>query len=202
MKGVKLTAEERKKIEFLQKKKNSELLKKFILDKTEAKVQDKLSDESLDKELVKRKLLKTIDDLWTIKNIEGNILRDPKERETIFHQEFYKEIFRLNNWHYEGSISQKPWQVGRFTNEIIYYRFSAEVLPFLKIVNPYIIPGKRKFKHHQWLTPGAREKLSVFISEAVELMKKCEGWNEFRIKYCKMYNVPYQLKMFNSNLFK
>ncbi|APU67751.1 hypothetical protein GRFL_1027 [Christiangramia flava JLT2011] len=103
-------------------------------------------------------------------------------------------MFRLNNWEFKGVISEKPWQAGRFTNEIIYYRFSQEVLPILRIVNPCVIPGLRKHKHHQFLTPGARIELSRFISEATDVMKQFNDWDSFRIEYCKRYNVPYQLK--------
>jgi len=196
MKSTRLSSEELKQVQLLQEKKNEDLLKRFILDQTEAKVKDKFSDEKLDKELEKRKLLDTIEDLWKVKRIDGRLLKEPSDYESIFTQEYYQEIYKLNGWEYTGLIAQKPWVVGKYTNEIIYYRFSNEVLPFLRIINPFIIPGRRRFKHHQYLTPGTRIELSKFISEATELMRVCSDWNEFRIKYCKMYNVPYQLKFF------
>lgn len=192
----KLSSEELRQVQLLQEKKNADLLQRFILDQTEAKVKDRFSDKELDAENLKRKLIDTIDDLWKIKGLDAQILRKPTDYETIFTQEYYQEIYRLNDWEYQGIIAQKPWQVGRFTNEIIYFRFSQEVLPFLKIINPFIVPGIRKHKHHQYLTPGARIELSKFITQAVALMKQCYNWNEFRIEYCKMYNVPYQLKFF------
>lgn len=194
MKRGKLKKEELQQLQALQEKKNQELLKRFILDKTESKVKDKYSDKELDAEYEKRRILDTIEDSWKIKNISGNILKKPADYETIFTQEYYKQMFRLNNWEYNGVIVEKPWQAGRYTNEIIYYRFSQEVLPFLRIVNPFVIPGVRKYKHHQYLTPGARNELSKFISQATELMSQHDDWNSFRIAYCRMYNVPYQLK--------
>jgi len=194
MKSSRLNPEELEQVRVLQEKKNHELLKRFIIDQTESKVKNKFSDKELDAENEKRRILETIEDLWQIKNIDSRILRKPAEYETIFTQEYYMEMFRLNNWTYEGIIAEKPWQAGRYTNEIIYYRFSQEVLPFLRIVNPFIIPGTRKYKHHQYLTPGARNELSIFISQATELMSQFRDWDSFRIEYCKMYNVPYQLK--------
>jgi len=196
MKSTKLSSEELKQVQLLQEKKNEDLLKRFILDQTEAKVKNKFSDEKLDQELEKRRLLDTIGDLWKVKRINGKLLKEPSDYESIFSQEYYQEIYRLNGWEYKGIIAQKPWVVGKYTNEIIYYRFSNEVLPFLRIINPFIIPGRRKFRHHQYLTPGARIELTKFISEATELMKESSDWNDFRIKYCKIYNVPYQLKFF------
>ena len=197
MKTSKLSAEELKQVQLLQEKKNADLLQRFILDRTESLVKDRFSDKELDDENLKRKLVDTIDDLWRIKQFDDKILKEPMEYEPIFTQEYYQEIFRLKDWDYTGIISEKPWQVGRYTNEIIYYRFSQEVLPFLRIVNPFVIPGIRKYKHHQYLTPGMRSELSKFISQAVDLMRVSSDWNDFRIEYCRMYNVPYQLKMFN-----
>lgn len=194
MKGSKLKAEELEQVKVIQEKKNQDLLKRFIIDQTESKVKNKFSDKELDAENEKRKILETIEDLWKIKNIDFKILKKPAEYESIFTQEYYQEMFRLNNWEYNGVIVEKPWQAGRYTNEIIYYRFSQEVLPFLRIINPCIIPGVRRYKHHQYLTPGSRIELSKFISQATELMRQFADWNSFRIEYCKMYNVPYQLK--------
>ncbi len=195
MEKSELTPEELEKIRLLQKERNENLIKRFILEQTESKVKDKFSDEELDQELEKRRLSNTtVYDLWRIKGLDEKLLTKPADYKAIFTQEYYQEIYRLNGWNYKGTISQKPWKVGKYTNEIIYYRFSTEVLPFLRIMNPFIMPGVRRFKHHQFLTPGCRIELSKFISQAVEVMKKCNDWNEFRIKYCEKYNVPYQLK--------
>lgn len=194
MKNTKLNPEEIEQLKVLQGKENQDLLKRFIIDQTESKVKNKFSDKELDTENEKRKLLSTIEDLWKIKNIGSRILRKPAEYKSIFTQDYYKEMFRLNNWEYKGIIAEKPWQAGRFTNEIIYFRFSQEVLPFLRIVNPFVITGTRKYKHHQYLTQGARNELSIFISQATEMMSQFNDWDSFRIEYCKKYNVPYQLK--------
>jgi len=196
----KYTEEELEQLKVLQEKKNKEFLKDFILHQTESLVSNKYSDESLDKELEKRQILKTITDFWKIESININVLNEPLEYEKIFTQDFYKEIYRLHNWQIPDIISNKPWVVGRFTNEIIYFRFSQEVLPFLRILNPCVLPGIRIYKHHQYLTRGARIKLEQFINEATEEMKNYENWDSFRIAYCSKYNVPYQLKFsFPSN---
>lgn len=194
MKNSSLRPEELEQIKVLQEKKNQDLIKRFIIDQTESKVKNRFSNKELDAENEKRRILETIEDLWKIKNIDSRILKKPAEYEAIFTQDYYKEMFRLNNWSYQGIIAEKPWQAGRYTNEIIYFRFSQEVLPFLRIVNPFVIPGIRKYKHHQYLTSGARIELSKFIYQATELMKEFDDWDSFRIEYCKRYNVPYQLK--------
>lgn len=191
----KYTEEELRQLKALQEEKNKKFLKDFILQQTEAKIEEKGTDANLDKEIEKGKLLEVVSHYWQIESIGVNILAWPSEYTKIFPQEYYKEIYRLQNWPIPENISSKPWIVGKFTNEIIYYRFSHEVLPFLRIINPYKIPGVREYKHHQYLTEGARIKLSQFIHEAIEEMKNHEDWNSFRINYCKKYKVPYQLKL-------
>ena len=191
---MKYTETQLDQLRALQEKKNQDFLKDFILSQTESQLGDIWTDASLDKEIEKRQLLNVIVDFLQIESIERNILKIPSEYIKIFTQDFYKEIYRLCDWSIPSSISNKPWIVGRFTNEIIYFRFAQEVLPFLRLINPYIIPGKRNYKHHQYLTKGARIKLEQFILEATNEMKKYENWDDFRIEYCKKYNVPYQLK--------
>lgn len=196
--NTKYTEEELRQLRVLQEKKNKEFLKGFILKQTESKVVNKYSDKNLDKELEKRQLLEVVSDYWKIQSIESNVLRTPSDYKKIFSQEYYKEIYRLKGWVVPDSISSKPWIVGRYTNQIIYYRFSHEVLPFLRIINPYLIPGKRQHKHHQYLTEGGRIKLEQFINDAITEMKKHSNWNGFRIAYCEKYNVPYQLNFMNA----
>jgi hypothetical protein len=193
-----LTLEERRRLEILQKRKNDDSIKSFIHEQTEAKSKKtKFSDQQLDAENEKQKiLLETLEELWSAKNLGEKLLKVPSDYETIFTQEFYKEIFRLNNWEYKDSISKKPWKVAKYTNEIIYSRISTEVLPFLRLVNPYVIPGIRKYKHHQYLTPGARNEVARFIRESTEVMRKCGTWYKFRIKLHEVHGVPYQVELF------
>ncbi|MDD2985536.1 P63C domain-containing protein [Flavobacterium sp.] len=196
MKKTIISDDELLKQKQLQETKNNESLKRFILEQTESLVKDKFSDKELDAENEKRRLLSSIEDIWKVKHLDNQILREPSDYKVIFKQEYYQQIYRLNSWPYENPISHKKWKVGRYTNEIIYYRFSNEVLPLLRIINPYILPGIRKNKHHQHLTTESRMNLEIFINQAIDLMIECNDWNEFRIKYCTKYNVPYQLRLF------
>lgn len=193
MKATNLSTEELKKLLLPKTKDEQESLKKSILDLTEAKVKNPFSDKNLDENNERRNIISSLENLWRIKDLDSQILKFPSDYEKIFVQEYYQEIYRLNGWKYQGTIAQKPWSVGRYTNQIIYYRFSHEVLPIIRMFNPYVTPGFRRYKHHQYLTPGSRLKLEQFISQAVESMRECSDWDEFRIKYCTRYNVPYQL---------
>ncbi|HIB37960.1 P63C domain-containing protein [Mesonia sp.] len=194
MKTKKYSEKQLEQLKRIQDDKNKDIIEKFIIDQADSKLKNKFSDKEIDFEHEKRKLFKSVE-LWELNNLSSKVLKEPAEHEKIFPQEFYQQIFRLNNWNYEGTISVKPWITGKFTNEIIYFRFSNEVLPFLRIINPYVIPGVRKFKHHQYLTKGSRLKLVQFINQAIELMKQSSDWYDFRQKYYDRYNVPYQVKM-------
>jgi hypothetical protein len=114
----------------------------------------------------------------------------------MFIQDFYKEINRLNGWSIPaGLIHHKPRIVGRFTKEIIYGRFPKDLIIVLQGLNPYVGFGVRQHKHFQFLNEEGKNLVEHYINEAIELMKECENWHEFRLKLCKKYGVPYQLPL-------
>ncbi len=97
-----------------------------------------------------------------------------------FPDEFYKELFRLRGWSYIPFSVSRPSVVGRWTNDIIYARLAPGVLEELQSRNPADELGRRKRKHHQWLTedvghPRLREHLSAVIA----LMRASSNWNDF-----------------------
>ena len=99
-----------------------------------------------------------------------------------FPDNFYEEIFRLRGWHYtEESIKKRPGIVGKYTNDIVYARLGPCILDELRILNPPDEKGRRKHKHHQWLTedvghPALKEHLIGIIA----LMKASPNWPTFQ----------------------
>ena len=96
-----------------------------------------------------------------------------------FPNEFYNQIFRLNGWDGPNGVS-RPSVVGKYTNDIVYSRISQEVLDELQIRNPVQRSGRRKHKHHQFLTedlgiPELEEHLAVVIA----LMQASPDWVTF-----------------------
>ena len=54
-----------------------------------------------------------------------------------FQDEFYKQIFRLNNWEFNpAGFHKRPSVVGKWTKELIYARFPKPVLIKLEDLNP------------------------------------------------------------------
>ena len=97
-----------------------------------------------------------------------------------FPDEFYKELFRLREWQYSPFSVKRPGVVGKWTNDLVYKRLAPGVLDELKRLNPPTANGKRKVRHHQWLTkdvghPRLREHLSAVIA----LMKASANWMGF-----------------------
>lgn len=99
-----------------------------------------------------------------------------------FPDEFYKQIFRLRGWNYEGlGVSgHKPRIVGKLTNEIVYERMPEPVLEELKKRNPPKPDGRRKYKHHQFLTEDIGDKnLEAQIIADISLMRISKSWAGF-----------------------
>jgi hypothetical protein len=99
-----------------------------------------------------------------------------------FPDEFYIQLFRLRGWDYKtlGMSSHRPRFVGKLTNEIVYERMPKGVLESLKSKNPPRPDGRRKYKHHQFLTEDIGDKhLERMIGADITLMRASNSWPEF-----------------------
>ncbi|WP_316805372.1 P63C domain-containing protein [Pedobacter nototheniae] len=177
---------------------SKEALQELIFDLTEAPVKEKFSDFNLDRE--NEKILLTGGREISLSDIKDNldkfITAYASEYTKRFPQSFYDEIYRLNNWPIPKNKTFRKYIVGRYTNELIYRRFTNEGLSKLQRVNPYVQMFSRAFKHFQFLSDEAKIFLDQFIYEATECMKECTTWYEFRLKYGLKYNLNVQLRMF------
>lgn len=172
---------------------DKQLLKKSLLDLTEQRTE--ITDKQLDRNQQKIELLSG--EILDLEKLEV-ISKQLQVYQPRFEQSFYLEIFRLNNWDVpeNGIVSEKPNIVGTWTKEIIYGRFKKNILPTLELLNPYERIGLRKHKHHQFLNDEGLLMLTGFIKDAIELMKKCTSWYEFRQKLYAVHGVPYQMDAF------
>ncbi|EEI89711.1 hypothetical protein HMPREF0765_4616 [Sphingobacterium spiritivorum ATCC 33300] len=177
---------------------SKEALQELIFDLTEAPVKEKFSDFNLDRE--NEKILLTGGREISLSDIKDKldifITAYASEYIKRFPQSFYDEIYRLNNWPIPKNKTFRKFIIGRYTNELIYMRFTNEGLSKLQIMNPYVRMFTREFKHFQFLNDEAKILLDRFIYEATECMKECTTWYEFRLKYGIRYNLNVQLRMF------
>jgi ABC-type iron transport system FetAB ATPase subunit len=107
-----------------------------------------------------------------------------------FPDDFYKEMFRLKDWEWKGMEINRPSVVGTYTKNIVYSRLAPGLLKELETRNPLTETGKRKVKHHQWLTidvghPALAEHLAAIIA----IMKISNNWEQFERRLTKVYPV-------------
>lgn len=108
---------------------------------------------------------------------------------------FFREMYRLLGWNDKDPNSYvKPNVVGRYLKDLIYARFHKDVLPALQTL---AMPGGvRRAKFFQYLNEDGKEKLATFRDESIVLMKECQTWYEFRVKYSKRHGLPVQKALF------
>lgn len=133
------------------------------------------------------------------KLLEKFIEKDYHKWSLMFPLEFYRHIFRLNNWQFDPSTVKRPSVIGKYTNDIVYKRLAPRVLRTLQEKNPPTEKGYRKQRHHQWLTgdigiPALREHLGGILA----LMRISNSWRQFKglverayTKYGDTYQIPY-----------
>lgn len=168
----------------------------FLIEGPELRVKQKPSAEELEREFEKLAILGA--GRISMDDVKNFVLVTAKMHRATFPQVYYKEMFRLNGWKIQGAnIYRKPWQAAKYTLEVIYGRFTRDILLVIQLQNPYIVPGVRRFKHFQYLNAEGQMKLEQFIDEAVEVMQESSSWYEFRVKMFEQYGLPYQMNLFN-----
>lgn len=96
-----------------------------------------------------------------------------------FPAQFYKEMFRLRGLPYNGKC-RKPQYIGHLTNDLVYVRVAPGVLAELRRKNPADERGRRKARHHQWLTRDlGHPKLLEHLAAVTALMRASDGWDQF-----------------------
>ena len=97
-----------------------------------------------------------------------------------FPDEFDRHIFRLRQWEWDGMSVKRPHAVARYTNDIVYARLAPGILEELQARNPTDERGRRKAKHHQWLTDDVgHPALAQHLYAVIGLMMASGSWQQF-----------------------
>jgi hypothetical protein len=97
-----------------------------------------------------------------------------------FPDEFYEHIFRLRAWPWRGRSKNPPQVVASYTKDIVYARLAPQILEELERKNP-VEGGRRKSKHHQWLTEDVgHPALAQHLHAVITLMRVSRTWNQFK----------------------
>ena len=90
-------------------------------------------------------------------------------------------MFRLKGWKWENvSSTKRPPYVGKLTKDIVYCRLEEGVIERLEQLNPKLEDGRRKVKHHQWLTQQVgHPALDAHFYALRGLMRMNKHWDAF-----------------------
>jgi len=101
-----------------------------------------------------------------------------------FPDEFYKEMFRLNDWPYDPESVKRPGVIGTWTNKLIYEQLPEGVLEELKHKTP------KHHKLHQSLTPDVgHPHLSNQLAAVTAIMRLSPNWRKFLANFAKAFNT-------------
>lgn len=104
-----------------------------------------------------------------------------------FPDEFFRELYRLKKWKWTGS-SRRPGVVGTYIKDLIYERLGPGVIDELEKRNPSNGKGRRKAKHHQWLSEDiGHPALAQHMHALIGFMRAEDDWNLFRARFNRAF---------------
>lgn len=113
--------------------------------------------------------------------LDAFIAKELRKWAKTFPDEFYSQMFRLRGWSYIPWSVRRPSAVGKYTNDLVYERLAPGVLEELRRLNPTGERGRRKVRHHQWLTEDVgHSRLREHLAAVIALMKASATWDSFR----------------------
>ena len=131
-----------------------------------------------------------------LKIIEQYVRKDALPWIKMFDGEFYKQIYRLNNWPFDPERTARPGVIGRWTNDI-YDRLAPGVRPAIQGRVKRNAAGKPIQKYTQYLTPEeGKPRLRELLEGVKALMRISKNWADFEINLDLVYpnlNKPLQL---------
>ena len=99
----------------------------------------------------------------------------------------------------------RPQIVAHYTKDLVYERLAPGILDELEKRNPADTRGRRKQKHHQWLTEDiGHPALSRHLYGIIGLMRSVDTWKELMEKADRAYpkrGDKLQLRLFKNEDF-
>ncbi len=101
---------------------------------------------------------------------------------------FYEQMFRLRNWQYRPLSTKRPLTAGKLTNQLVYEKLPPGVLDELRRKNPTDETGRRKHKHHQFLTNDVgNPHLEKHLAVVTTLMRISPNWRVFMSHFSRAF---------------
>ena len=113
--------------------------------------------------------------------LDKYLLKEHAKWSKRFPDEFYRLIFEMRGWRWKGMSVNRPSVVGKYTNEIIWSRLAPNILKELERLNPKDETGRRKVKHHTFLTENVgHPRLQEHLHATMALMRASgKNWGNF-----------------------
>lgn len=119
--------------------------------------------------------------------IEKYVKKDAQAWVKMFPLDFYRHIYRLNNWPFDPAKSSRPGVIGRWTNDI-YDRLAPGVKQALHDRVRRNMNGRPTQKLTQYLTPeNGKPHLERLLEGVVLLMRMAQTWDEFKLLLDQYY---------------
>lgn len=121
------------------------------------------------------------------KIIERYVEKDAQPWVKMFKLDFYKHIYRLNDWEFDPENSARPGVIGKWTNDI-YMRLAPGVKEALHERVKRNSNGRPTQKLTQYLTPEeGKPQLERLLEGVLLLMRMSPNWDEFKLKLDEFY---------------
>lgn len=106
-----------------------------------------------------------------------------------FPDEYWKQICRLRGWKFNPlNPAEGPRFLGKIVNYTVYDKLPEDVLLVLRGKNPIVHNGRRKYKHHQFLTEDiGNPHLEKHIASVTTLMRVSTNWGIFEALFDRAF---------------
>lgn len=122
-----------------------------------------------------------------LKIIEQYVRKDALPWVKMFDADFYRQVYRLNNWPFDPENTARPGVIGHWTNDI-YDRLAPGVRPTLHSRVKRNAQGRPTKKLTQYLTPEeGKPRLRELLEGVKALMRISTNWREFESRLDVVY---------------
>ena len=156
-----------------------EAARKFLKALTNYAIEDLVDEATGFADQKKRKALDKI--------IEKYVRQDAQRWALMFDIEFYRQIYRLNDWVFDPAKTARPGVIGLWTNDI-YDRLAPGVRPELQRRVKRNTKGKATEKMTQYLTDeDGKPEMKRLLEGVIVAMKLSTDWDDFKLKLDMLY---------------
>ena len=122
--------------------------------------------------------------------LEAFVAEEMRPWVKLFPDEFFRQTYRLQGWEYEPGVTQGPRYVGKLINKYVYGVLPPVVIEELRARNP-AINGRRRHKHHQFLTEDiGHPALDRHIASVTALMRASVNKHMFEQLFTSAFPLP------------